>query len=193
MLSLTADNASSNDTLTTELAKRVESFSGTLNRTRCFLHIVNLVAKSIIQQFDVPKNAQASLSNDDEAPDAIDIPQNDDDEEEELLQELAKGTKNDDEHTIAEQGKGNPEDADIDNIDGWVDEIANLTVHERAELHKSLRPVKLVLVKVSSPNYSRSRCLLSTCYVSFANSHSRLFTHPQSYCLPGRHYLESLG
>ncbi|KAG1797937.1 hypothetical protein EV424DRAFT_1271678, partial [Suillus variegatus] len=52
MLSLTADNASANDTLTTELAKRVQSFGGELSRTRCFLHIVNLIAKSIIRQFD---------------------------------------------------------------------------------------------------------------------------------------------
>ncbi|KAG1766266.1 hypothetical protein EDD22DRAFT_730168, partial [Suillus occidentalis] len=62
MLSLTADN--SNDTLTTELAKRVDSFSGAVNRTRCFLHIVNLVAQSIIKQFNVPKHAQASLEDD---------------------------------------------------------------------------------------------------------------------------------
>ncbi|KAG2085569.1 uncharacterized protein F5147DRAFT_527472, partial [Suillus discolor] len=66
MLSLTGDNASSNDTLTTELAKHVDSFSGALSRTRCFLHIVNLIAKSIIKLFDVPKKEQARL--DDEAP-----------------------------------------------------------------------------------------------------------------------------
>jgi hypothetical protein len=148
MLSLTADNVSSNDTLTTELAKRVESFSGTVGRTRCFLHIVNLVAKSIIKQFDIPKNAPASLY-DDEVPPAMDVLEDDDDEEEELLQDLVKGTEKEDERTIGERGEGDPEDADIDNVDGWVDEVGNLTVHECAELHKTLRPVKLVLVKVS--------------------------------------------
>ncbi|KAG2088934.1 uncharacterized protein F5147DRAFT_561336, partial [Suillus discolor] len=66
MLSLMGDNASSNDMLTTELAKCMDSFGGALSRTRCFLHIVNLIAKSIIKLFDVPKKEQARL--DDEAP-----------------------------------------------------------------------------------------------------------------------------
>ncbi|KAH7926228.1 hypothetical protein BV22DRAFT_990314, partial [Leucogyrophana mollusca] len=52
ILSVTADNASSNDTMTTELASLVPTFSGESTRTRCFLHIVNLVAKSIIREFD---------------------------------------------------------------------------------------------------------------------------------------------
>ncbi|KAG1811308.1 hypothetical protein EV424DRAFT_1327742, partial [Suillus variegatus] len=47
ILSLTGDNESSNDMLTTELAKHMDSFSGSLSRTHCFLHIVNLVAKSL--------------------------------------------------------------------------------------------------------------------------------------------------
>ncbi|KAG0705119.1 hypothetical protein DFH29DRAFT_800888 [Suillus ampliporus] len=55
MLSLMGNNASSNDTLTTELAKHVDSFSDTLSRTHCFLHIINLIVKSIIKLFDVPK------------------------------------------------------------------------------------------------------------------------------------------
>jgi hypothetical protein len=50
------------------------------------------------------------------------------------LQELAKGTTIDDERTIAERGEGNPEDADIDDLDGWVDEVANLSPAERAGL-----------------------------------------------------------
>jgi hypothetical protein len=52
MLSLTADNAAANDTMTTHLETLVPSFSGAPTRTRCFLHIINLVAKSILKQFD---------------------------------------------------------------------------------------------------------------------------------------------
>ena len=38
-----------------ELATLVDNFPGSTNRTRCFTHIINLVVKSILQQFDVPK------------------------------------------------------------------------------------------------------------------------------------------
>jgi hypothetical protein len=37
-----------------ELANLVDDFPGPANQTRCFLHILNLVVKSIIRQFDVP-------------------------------------------------------------------------------------------------------------------------------------------
>ncbi|KAH7903432.1 hypothetical protein BJ138DRAFT_979674, partial [Hygrophoropsis aurantiaca] len=52
ILSVTADNASSNDTMTDKLADLVPHFGGEVSRTRCFLHIVNLVAKSLIREFD---------------------------------------------------------------------------------------------------------------------------------------------
>ncbi|KAG2029754.1 hypothetical protein BDR03DRAFT_803603, partial [Suillus americanus] len=52
ILSITADNASSNDTMITELVDMVGHFSGKTVRTRCFLHIVNLVAKSLLKQFN---------------------------------------------------------------------------------------------------------------------------------------------
>jgi len=38
------------------LATLVDNFPGAANQTRCFSHILNLVAKSILRQFDVPKN-----------------------------------------------------------------------------------------------------------------------------------------
>ncbi|KAH7903747.1 hypothetical protein BJ138DRAFT_977493, partial [Hygrophoropsis aurantiaca] len=52
MLSLTADNASSNDTMTDELKLLLDDFSGKASRTRCFLHVVNLTAKSLVREFD---------------------------------------------------------------------------------------------------------------------------------------------
>lgn len=36
-----------------------------------------------------------------------------------------------------------------DNEDGWVDEVNLLSGHERKQLQQDIRPVKLVLVKVS--------------------------------------------
>ncbi|TDL16424.1 hypothetical protein BD410DRAFT_702142, partial [Rickenella mellea] len=55
ILSITCDNASPNDTMTSKLAEILDTFPGAANRTRCFAHILNLVAKSIIRQFDLPK------------------------------------------------------------------------------------------------------------------------------------------
>ncbi|KAG2740485.1 hypothetical protein P692DRAFT_201675684, partial [Suillus brevipes Sb2] len=52
ILSITSDNASNNDTMISELADNVAHFEGKNSQTRCFLHVVNLVAKSLIRQFD---------------------------------------------------------------------------------------------------------------------------------------------
>ncbi|KAI0349628.1 hypothetical protein OH77DRAFT_1368935, partial [Trametes cingulata] len=52
ILSVTCDNASSNDTMTEHLAELLEAFNGGYSRTRCFLHILNLTVMSLIQQFD---------------------------------------------------------------------------------------------------------------------------------------------
>jgi hypothetical protein len=38
-----------------ELANLLEHFPGPANQMRCFTHVLNLVVKSIIQQFDLPK------------------------------------------------------------------------------------------------------------------------------------------
>ncbi|KAL1749584.1 hypothetical protein FB107DRAFT_187413, partial [Schizophyllum commune] len=51
ILSITGDNATNNDALTAELAKLLGSFSPR-NRIRCFLHIVNLVSRSLLSPFD---------------------------------------------------------------------------------------------------------------------------------------------
>ncbi|KAF8869379.1 hypothetical protein BD779DRAFT_1457603, partial [Infundibulicybe gibba] len=54
ILSITCDNATSNNSMIDELAFTLPDFSAA-NRTQCFLHIVNLVRKSLTKQFDIPK------------------------------------------------------------------------------------------------------------------------------------------
>jgi hypothetical protein len=112
-----------------ELADRVAHFSGKNSQTCCFLHIVNLVAKSLIREFDTSKK-QAN-----ELPDLGDEDLDDDTPSDSTIQEA----------TLAEDLSG---DADEDNTDGWVDEVENLSEHERGALEESIRPVKLILVKV---------------------------------------------
>ena len=53
-MSVTCDNASNNDTMVEEMDWLIASFSAT-SRTRCFLHIVNLIAKSLLKQFEIKK------------------------------------------------------------------------------------------------------------------------------------------
>jgi hypothetical protein len=38
-----------------ELADLLKNYPGEAGHTQCFTHIINLVAKSIIRQFDIPK------------------------------------------------------------------------------------------------------------------------------------------
>ncbi|KAG1843067.1 hypothetical protein C8R48DRAFT_557081, partial [Suillus tomentosus] len=52
ILSVTCDNASNNNVMVENLAAEVPAFGGAASHTRCFLHMVNLVAKSLIHEFD---------------------------------------------------------------------------------------------------------------------------------------------
>lgn len=133
MLSITADNASSNDTMTTELAKLIDHFGGEAACTRCFLHIINLVAKSLIKEFDVPKHHSVE---------SLDSADHD-------LQDLAGDIDIEDKDTIAENGDGDPNADDADDAEGWIDEINELDDFDCDALQENIRPIKLVLVKVS--------------------------------------------
>jgi hypothetical protein len=116
-----------------ELADLLASFPGKANQTRCFLHILSLVAKSIIRQFDIAKG---------KADEALD-------EAEQELRALAEGIDLEDLATQRERDDNDDDDED-DDVDGWVDERNALSVADREALDASVRPVKLVLVKVSN-------------------------------------------
>ncbi|KAG1831813.1 hypothetical protein EV424DRAFT_1272437, partial [Suillus variegatus] len=55
ILSVTCDNASNNNVMIEDLAALVPEFAGSASHTRCFLHTINLIAKSLIREFDVAK------------------------------------------------------------------------------------------------------------------------------------------
>lgn len=127
MYGLTADNASSNDTLTTELAKLVPLFDGSF-RVRCFLHICNLVAKSLLRIFDDPKLK-------DDAEIAI-LAENLDIEELEAVEvDVRNGITSDE-----------------DDDDGLIDVMGELDEDEHTSIVEAIQPVKKVLVKVSKHN-----------------------------------------
>ncbi|KIK40529.1 hypothetical protein CY34DRAFT_33142, partial [Suillus luteus UH-Slu-Lm8-n1] len=132
ILSITANNTLNNDTMTTALAENVTHFGGDTARTWCFLHIVNLVAKSLLKQFDVPKNEALAFVG----------------TAEEELQEIGQGLEAEDEDTITENGASDPNADDSDNLDGWVDEVGELSDEERNILQNNICPIKFVLAKV---------------------------------------------
>ncbi|KAF8964039.1 hypothetical protein BDZ97DRAFT_1660813 [Flammula alnicola] len=113
-----------------ELATLLDTFPGPANQTRCFLHIVNLVAKSVLRQFE-PHKAKGN------------------DVLSEGAQELA-ALSTDLEHS---DGDGDGEDGDSDDedddLDGFKDERDGMSEEEIATLEQSVQPVRLVLAKAS--------------------------------------------
>jgi len=109
----------------------IDKFEGQECQTRCFAHILNLIAKSIIQQFDIPK-AQANKVFD-KATTALIVLAGDIDMEEQKM-----GVGRDD---------GNDND-NSENVESWVDKQVDMTVEQLAALNKSVQLVRLMLVKV---------------------------------------------
>ncbi|KAF9010992.1 hypothetical protein BDZ89DRAFT_901787, partial [Hymenopellis radicata] len=52
ILSITSDNASPNDVMMERLVDALPNFGGPRARTRCFAHVINLVAKSLLRLFN---------------------------------------------------------------------------------------------------------------------------------------------
>ena len=86
---------------------------------------MNLVAKSMLRQFDVKK---VMIKRDSEMA--------------ALADELAE------EEAIADEIEDD-DDNKIDNEDGWIDEMNSWTDDERIKLEDSMWPVRLALAKVS--------------------------------------------
>ena len=111
------------------LAELVDAFPGAANRTRCFTHILNLVVKVILRQFDVPKS---------KAGEALDVAS-------QVLVDLA-GDIEMEEAVMDERD----DDNDDNGQEGWVDPRDGMSQDDQDELDSVVRPVQLVLVKVSS-------------------------------------------
>lgn len=151
-----------NDTMVEELAELIENFLGAANQTRCFTHILNLVIKSILHQFDVPK-AKAGVALDAATWE---------------LQSLGKDL--DREETIYRLDVEEEDDAEEDdNVQGWVNELNEMSQEELDELDASVQPVRFALTKVSHVNVSHCHQLIEFGLMSsFENLHSPLSIHP---------------
>ena len=114
-----------------ELAEALENFPGPANQIRCFTHIINLVVKSIIQQFDLPSSKG----------------KNDIDNATKVLLLFAGDIEIEEDMMADEEDE---EDGDVDNVEGWVDEREMMTEEVLVNLDESVVPVRLLLTKVSN-------------------------------------------
>lgn len=109
------------------------AFEGDFARVRCFAHIINLIAKAMLTQFDV---REATCALDGELDDDV-----------RALLQLAEDLASEEAETqrdLAEAG----EESTTEDDEEWVDEVATMDDFERDVFEDEVRPVKMVLVKV---------------------------------------------
>jgi isopentenyl diphosphate isomerase/L-lactate dehydrogenase-like FMN-dependent dehydrogenase len=114
-----------------KLPDLIHSFSGASSHTRCFNHIIALVAVQIVCQFDIP------IGNN----------QDKDTEANKELQKLAEGLDSEDAET---QREVDNDEEDDEEIEGWANERQKLSAVKHKEHDESTRPVQMLLVKVRS-------------------------------------------
>ncbi|KAG6809581.1 hypothetical protein H0H92_015686, partial [Tricholoma furcatifolium] len=131
ILSCTSNNASNNDMMTTEQAKLLPAYLP-VNRCQCFLHVCNLVEKSLLRHFNPPEKKGDGAEE--AALFAMEVEAA---AEEIMMVSQVLGGDDDDDA---------PDEDNDENI--WVEKDAELTEEERAELNDAIRPVRLVLVKL---------------------------------------------
>src|SRR5258706_8937232 len=112
------------------LATLIENFPGAANQTRCFTHILNLVAKSILCQFDVAKKTVDDAPDLNEAFDALAL----------LAEELEDSGIPADDEVADDEVEDDGDGADNDNDDGLGDERGGMAEEDVAELEQSLIP-----------------------------------------------------
>jgi hypothetical protein len=124
------------------MATIIADFPGKANRVRCLAHIVNLVVKIILRQFDVSGTKEKDSEKPTNDSEELDIPEEDD---EELVRVLDKEEKEMDE------GDGTDDDEDDETLVRDVQMIEDAMEDMIKEVSKTAKPVRQVLFKVSLP------------------------------------------
>lgn len=139
-----------------KLAEIMSDFAGEANRARCLAHIVNLVAKIILRQFDhkkkkkkknIPEKPTGNVANETENNDdkeLDDVGDEYDDEEERVLdkEEKEMDEGNDDE------GKDDDNDVDLVKLARDIEIIEEAMEEEIEGAAGEVKPVRQVLYKV---------------------------------------------
>ena len=110
-----------------ELANLLDDFPGTANQMRCFTHILNLVVKSILAQFELPKGKDNIADK---------------------ILKLAEGLELEEEISAKEGEEG--KEGDDDNVEGWIDEREEMNEQQLEALEARVEPIRLLLIKVSN-------------------------------------------
>ena len=152
ILGVTCDNTSNNDVMVNHLAVLVPTFAGASDRTHCFLHVINLVAKSLLHLFNIKKNGVDAVLNEAYC-DATDLDAEMDSDKDnpshhDATDLYADSETDEDDTKLDECDEG--DDGEAVNDEGWVDEVDHMTAAERREMRESIQPLKLVLVKVGN-------------------------------------------
>ena len=121
------------------LATIIEAFPGAANQTRCFAHILNLVAKSVLRQFEAP-NVKGIRAINEAAKELAAVSEDIDDE----IGEANKSGGDDD-----DDGNEDVEDGVVDDDDdGLQDERDEMSQEELVSHEETVKPIRLVLTKV---------------------------------------------
>jgi len=143
-----------------ELRLLLEAFLGVSNQTQCFLHIINLVAKSVLHQFEPPNGRDKDLLS-------------------EAMKELVALAEDLEESLDDHNGEDDDNDElEDDDEDGEQDEHKGMSDEEIVELEESVQPVRLVLAKASL--FKLSLNLFTHMRCSCTRSHFQLKTLPPS-------------
>jgi hypothetical protein len=146
-------------------------FPGAPNQTRCFAHILNLVAKSVLRQFEAPKKKKAM---DGKEMDVVEEIEGDGDDNVACDSGAVDGEECDEEV-----------DDDIvdDDEDGLPDELEDLSEDELSGVKASVNPVRDVLTKVSQQTLviSKQSTFLQLRNLSFAIKNSSTIALPKWY------------
>jgi hypothetical protein len=158
------------------LATLIDTFPGASNQTRCFAHILNLVVKSILRQFEAPKTKGKAVDESAAKELAAVVDEIDfDDEASDSGRNEGEGDVDDD---------VDDEVVDDDN-DGLPDERDDLSEQELLSHKESVKPIRVVLTKVSKFIKHQLLSTYQQQYYSFEEYPWRSKTHPPSYFLSG--------
>jgi hypothetical protein len=116
------------------LARSLTKYPGDAARTRCFAHVLNLIVKSVISQFDLPKNRSSAFTDEDL------------DNEIKDLEAIAGDIAGEEEEEHVHNRRA---DLEEDDHEGWVNERHIMTMMEVDILERDMLPGRCVLTKVS--------------------------------------------
>ena len=116
-----------------KLAIQLDNFPGSASRVRCFAHILNLVVKSIMHQFDILDKKKEAITD-------------------KATQELHKLAGDIEHKELWSQSSIEQQDGDTgskDNVEGWIDEQDKIDANELTALESAIQLVRFLLTKVS--------------------------------------------